>query len=137
MGDAKYADRMLYLVTFPDDKANFYVELNDKLEPLFESKNMDVKKIVSCPDFKLNKIHCDIYSKTDDDSQLVKAKITKLFPSNWDGRKNFFNLLDEQKSSLALGGKRYKSNRKTRRHRSNKNKKSKKSRKRKHKTRKH
>jgi len=128
MGDAKYADRILYLVTFPDDKANFYVELNDKLEPLFESKKIDVQKIVSCPDFKLNKIYCDVYIKSDDDNKLVKAKITKLFPSNWDGRKNFFNLLEEQKTNIEVGGKK-KRRRKTRRNKSKKSKKGKKSRK--------
>lgn len=121
-----YPDHMLYLVTFPDDKANFYVELNDKLDALYESKNIDVNKIVSCPDFKLNKIYCDIYLKTDDSKMPVKAKITKLFPSNWDGRKKFYNLLDEQKSSLAIGGKKKRrSYKNTRKHKNSKTKRSK------------
>ena len=37
-----YNDKMLYLVTFTDDDANFYVELNDTLEPLYQSKKIDI-----------------------------------------------------------------------------------------------
>jgi hypothetical protein len=101
-----YHDKMLYLVTFTDDDANFYVELNYKLEPLYESKKIDIDKIRECPEFKLNKNHCETKLKVNGETIPVKAQIVKIYPSNWDERSRFYQLLEEQKSKSYLGGKK-------------------------------
>lgn len=101
-----YNDKMLYLVTFTDDDANFYVELNSTLEPLYESKKIDVNKIRECPEFKLHKNHCETTMKVNGRTVPDKVQILKIYPSNWDERARFYKLLEEQKSKSYLGGKK-------------------------------
>ena len=101
-----YNDKMLYLVTFTDDDANFYVEINNNLVPLYESKKIDVDKIRNCPEFNLNKNHCETKLKVNGETLPVKAQILKIYPSNWDERKRFYQMLEEQKSKSSSGGKK-------------------------------
>jgi hypothetical protein len=101
-----YNDKMLYLVTFTDDDANFYVELNDTLQPLYQSKKIDIDKIKECPEFKLNKNHCETKMRVNGRTVPDKVQILKIYPSNWDERARFIKLLEEQKAKTYLGGKK-------------------------------
>ena len=52
-----YTSDNLYLVSFKDDTANFYVEQNFSLIPLFETKRIqDTNKIINCVGFQNNQI---------------------------------------------------------------------------------
>ena len=100
-----YPNNNLYLITFKDDSANFYVEQNLSLVPLFENKIIsDTNKILNCPAFVNNRVDCDSFVKTDNNPIPEKVQMLKIFPSNLDGRKRFFDLLEEQQAST--GGKR-------------------------------
>jgi hypothetical protein len=100
-----YPNNNLYLITFKDDSANFYVEQNQSLVPLFENKTIsDTSKILNCAGFANNRIDCDSFVKTDNNIIPENIHILKIFPSNLDARKRFFDLLEEQQESK--GGKR-------------------------------
>ena len=109
-----YTSDNLYLVSFKDDTANFYVEQNFSLIPLFETKRIqDTNKIINCVGFQNNQIDCETFVKIENNPIPEKIKIKKLFPSNIDGRSRFFSLLEEHKE--LSGGKKRRSNKRIRR----------------------
>ena len=93
-------DNNLYLVTFEKDldSANFYEEVSlGTLKPLFESKMIDSSKIMERCSSASFKIDCETILIINGKPQKVFIK--KYFPSNLDGRSQFFNLLEEHTSN--------------------------------------
>ena len=97
----------LYLVTFQDDSANFYEEISLGIfKPLFEleDKMIDMSKLMNkCfTNFSSGNIDCQTMFVIN--GRPEKISIKKIFPSNIEGRNQFFNLLEEHR--VNYGGKK-------------------------------